>query len=108
MNPRTSSDLSSPRADGGAPQSAGRAALMAGIVGGVMGALMSGLLNYFVLGLPDTAAANAVNHAMSGLISGFTAGFFGILTYRRTSARLLPDAVVEENAVGGVPDGPGH
>ncbi|PRY23406.1 hypothetical protein [Pseudosporangium ferrugineum] len=65
------------------PPSAVRVAVTAGLIGGLIGAAMSALVNYALVGLPGSTAVNVLNHAISGLLSGFLGGFFGLLMYRR-------------------------
>lgn len=60
-----------------------RGAVISGVIGGAIGAVMSAGVNYAIFGMPDSEAVNAVNHAASGLVSGFLAGFIGILAHHR-------------------------
>ncbi|MER5274149.1 hypothetical protein ABT025_00085 [Streptomyces sp. NPDC002809] len=61
-------------------------AAIGGAIGGLVGAVMSAGVNYAVIGLPDSESLNAVNHAISGLLSGFFAGFVGLLIQSRKAA----------------------
>ncbi|MEV8309783.1 hypothetical protein AB0P36_21140 [Streptomyces flavidovirens] len=48
---------------------------------------MSAAVNYAVIGLPQSEPANALHHAVSGLVSGgFIARFAGLLAHQRKSA----------------------
>jgi NAD(P)-dependent dehydrogenase (short-subunit alcohol dehydrogenase family) len=38
-----------------------------GIQGGLLGAVMSAVINYAVVGVPESAVANAAHHALSGM-----------------------------------------
>ncbi|BCJ50315.1 hypothetical protein Asp14428_17900 [Actinoplanes sp. NBRC 14428] len=75
------------------PPSAVRVSLLAGLHGGLLGAVMSALVNYTLVGMPHGPTVNAAHHAMSGLASGFFAGFFGLLSYRRRTAFAGPPTV---------------
>lgn len=56
-----------------------------------MGAAMSAFFNGTLVGLPSDEVANTVNHAITGLASGFFAGFIGLLIHlRKTGAADLP------------------
>ncbi|MBL1101501.1 hypothetical protein [Streptomyces coffeae] len=52
-----------------------RVSLNSGLFGGVIGAVLSGLVNDAFVAVPDSA----VNHALTGLASGFASAFFGLL-----------------------------
>ncbi|MEV7077930.1 hypothetical protein AB0N88_05200 [Streptomyces sp. NPDC093516] len=69
-----------------------RTAATAGLFGGVMGASVSALINGTLVGLPSDAVTNTINHGITGLASGFMAGFIGLLVHFRKSAA--------ENSVG--------
>lgn len=47
---------------------------------------MSALVNYTLVGMPDSATVNAVNPALTGLVSGFNAGFIGLLAHQRKAS----------------------
>lgn len=64
-----------------------RPATVSGLVGGAVGAAMSALVNYTAIGMPSDVGANAVNHATSGLVSGFLGGFISILVHQRKAAK---------------------
>ncbi|MEU6366679.1 hypothetical protein ABZ876_13340 [Streptomyces sp. NPDC046931] len=76
-----------------APSFIVRGALISSLIGGLVGAVMSALANYVVVGMPATSTTNAVNHAVSGLISGFLACLFGVLEHHKKADRAtaLPD-----------------
>ncbi|WP_326671302.1 MULTISPECIES: hypothetical protein [unclassified Streptomyces] len=89
-----------------APPSPVRAAAVSGLIGGVMGALMSAAVNYAAIGLPDSESVNAVNHAISGLASGFLAGFIGLLMHIRkttTVAHAAQTAPAPASDASGIP-----
>ncbi|MGV9245526.1 hypothetical protein [Streptomyces sp. NPDC003710] len=89
--PRTASTTGVHRAV--APSFIVRGALISSAIGGLVGAVMSALANYVLVGMPATTTANAVNHAVSGLISGFLACLFGVLAHHKKTDRAtaLPD-----------------
>lgn len=57
-----------------------------GIVGGVIGFGMSFLVNYF-LPVPTTEISNAMGNGISGLASGFMAGFMGLLIHLKKTQK---------------------
>lgn len=68
---------------------------------------MSALANYVVVGMPGTAAANALNHAISGLLSGFLACFFGVLAcLRKRDGHMTASRDRTRNAAEDVPATP--
>lgn len=72
-----------------------REPLISGLIGGAIGAVMSAGINYLLVGMPDSEGLNAVNHAISGLMTGFLAGFAGLLAYQRKAAALARKASTE-------------
>ncbi|MFI9820783.1 hypothetical protein ACIHFC_09985 [Streptomyces sp. NPDC052013] len=59
--------------------------------------MMSALVNHLLAGVPTSAAANATNHAVSGLISGFLAGSLGLLTHQRKHGQATQHATAEDS-----------
>ncbi|MFJ8888638.1 hypothetical protein ACIRJR_35270 [Streptomyces sp. NPDC102402] len=57
--------------------------LVSGLAGAVFGSVISAAVNYLVIGVPDSASTNALNHGISGLFSGFAAGFIGLMVHLR-------------------------
>ncbi|WP_399896111.1 hypothetical protein ACGH7X_40725 [Streptomyces sp. BBFR51] len=51
---------------------------------------MSAFFNGTLVGLPSDEVANTVNHAVTGLASGFFAGFIGLLVHLRRSSTERP------------------
>ncbi|MEU6371566.1 hypothetical protein [Streptomyces sp. NPDC046909] len=86
--------------------SAVRIALRPGLVGGAVGAVLSGLINYLLVGEPSSAVGNAINHSVSGLISGFTAAFFGLLGHQRKASAAAANA--DAGHTDGAPARPGR
>ncbi|MFD3653516.1 hypothetical protein [Streptomyces sp. NPDC058620] len=72
-----------------------REPLISGLIGGAIGAVMSAGINYLLVGMPDSEGVNAVNHAISGLMTGFLAGFAGLLAYQRKAAALARKTAAE-------------
>ncbi|MEU0303349.1 hypothetical protein ABZ252_28435 [Streptomyces sp. NPDC006175] len=60
-----------------------RLSLVSGVFGAVFGSVISAAVNYLVIGVPDSASVNALNHGISGLFSGFAAGFIGLMVHLR-------------------------
>lgn len=60
-----------------------RVSLVSGAIGAVFGSVISAAVNYLVIGVPDSASVNALNHGISGLFSGFAAGFIGLMVHLR-------------------------
>ncbi len=60
-----------------------RMAAIGGFFGGVMGAVVSACVNGTLVGFPSDETTNVVNHAITGLASGFFAGFVGLLVHMR-------------------------
>jgi hypothetical protein len=58
-----------------------KTAAFIGLIGGLMGAVMSALINFALVGMPSSTTINAMNHAISGLTSGFFGGFIGLLVF---------------------------
>lgn len=48
-----------------------------------MGAAVSALVNGALVGFPADETTNVVNHGITGLASGFFAGFVGLLIHMR-------------------------
>ncbi|MFD6280705.1 hypothetical protein ACFWFI_34835 [Streptomyces sp. NPDC060209] len=60
-----------------------RVSLLSGLIGALFGSVISAAVNYLVVGVPDSASVNALNHGISGLFSGFAAGFIGLMVHLR-------------------------
>jgi hypothetical protein len=56
-------------------------AVKGGIIPGIFCAVGAGLMNYYVIQFPKTLFDNGINHAITGLISAFCAGFFGLIVF---------------------------
>jgi len=88
-----------PAPDSPASPSPLRVSLVSGVLGAVFGSVISAAVNYLVIGVPGSAAVNALNHGISGLLSGFAAGFIGLMVHlRRGTAEPLPVAPQENGA----------
>ncbi|WP_121715599.1 hypothetical protein [Streptomyces sp. E5N91] len=48
-----------------------------------MGAAVSACVNGTLVGFPPDETTNVINHAITGLASGFFAGFMGLLMHMR-------------------------
>ncbi|MFJ2090333.1 hypothetical protein ACIOEW_13815 [Streptomyces sp. NPDC087901] len=99
--PLTSAPAPTTPATSATPPSPVRGAAIGGVIGGLVGAVMSAGVNYAVIGLPDSESLNAVNHAISGLLSGFFAGFVGLLIHSRKAAAAARTA--ETRAASAIP-----
>ncbi|MFI2784145.1 hypothetical protein [Streptomyces sp. ALB3] len=76
-----------------------RVSLVSGAFGAVFGSLISAAVNYLVIGVPGSASVNALNHGISGLFSGFAAGFIGLMVHlRKSEAPALPVPSREDTA----------
>ncbi|MEU2675684.1 hypothetical protein ABZ638_02225 [Streptomyces sp. NPDC007107] len=60
-----------------------RTSLASGLIGAAFGSVFSAAVNYLLVGVPGSAPANALNHGVSGLFSGFAAGFIGLMVHLR-------------------------
>ena len=81
-----------------------RVSLLSGLFGAVFGSVISATVNYLVVGVPGSASVNALNHGISGLFSGFAAGFIGLMVHLRRST-AEPAAVPPEENVPAAPQG---
>ncbi|CAM5477904.1 hypothetical protein [Streptomyces atroolivaceus] len=73
--------------------------LVSGVLGAAFGSVISAAVNYLVIGMPESASVNALNHGISGLISGFAAGCIGLMVHlRKGAAQRLPVPPQEDPA----------
>jgi Trk-type K+ transport system membrane component len=49
------------------------------VLAAVICAVLSAVMNYFVIKMPDSETTNAINHGVSGFISGGISGIAGTL-----------------------------
>jgi ABC-type lipoprotein release transport system permease subunit len=56
-------------------------AIKIGLIGGIGGLVISFSINYFVVPVPADVFNHALVNGMSGLLSGFVAGFAGLTMY---------------------------
>jgi hypothetical protein len=68
-----------------------RVALRYGIIGATAGCVGSALMNYFVIPLPVNIQINAINHGISGLISGFIGAFPSVLLYMKSQKKIVEE-----------------
>lgn len=68
--------------------------------GGLNGAVNSMMITWTnpMSGMPDSVTGNVVNCSLTGLMSGFMAGFTGVISYRRKVRKAAEAAEAAEAA----------
>ena len=56
------------------------------ILGGIICAVISAAINYYLIKMPDSGSVNAINHGVSGLMSGGISAIIAtVITYKKLS-----------------------
>ena len=56
------------------------------VLGGIICAIISAAINYFLINMPESASVNAINHGVSGLMSGGISAIIAtLITYKKLS-----------------------